>query len=147
MSLWREIEFRNILIDAAITLVALKYLDVSGFVELTLPYVIGFLLVVQSVIYFLAWGSETFEDLEEFRGSPLVRKIKAKAAVWLTAFVLFSWILSFIWVMVPIEFLQNKTGQYLYWTARISVVIGILTGLVMMIRHFATPVEKKQIEK
>ncbi len=144
-SLYTEIDLKNLAIDIVVTLVAIRYLDFTGFVDASLPYAVGALIVVQFLVFFLLWGSTTFEDLEDARGIGLARRLKLKANVWLTASVLFSGVLGLVWVMAPIEHVQNRTGEYYYWTARLVIVFGVLAGIVMLIRHFATEVEKKKI--
>ena len=142
----REIDFKYLLIDAAILLLAFGYIDLYAVTHETLPLFIYYLFPVQCLLILVMWGDMTISDYDEMGEIGVVAKIKKKVMQVCQAFLLLSWIVSFIWMMPVLEYLQESTGEYFYWTARITVALGILTGILMMIRLFSLDSEKKYIE-
>ena len=138
MSLVSKIELRNILLDIVITLLALQFIDISAFVEKTLSFAIYFIILVQSFALFLLLSDESFdEDLETSKAIGIVEKTKIQVRMWLRGFAMFAWIIGPLWILLPLTYLNETTGQEFVWAHRISMFIGIATGLVLFVRFFA----------
>ena len=147
MRFLRNIEFKNLLLDIVITLLAFRYIDISVFVESSLNWVVYFVVIIQSFAIFLLWSDESILDFVDDPDHPtFIERTKYKITSWLSHFSMFSWALVCFWIMIPIYHLRAVTGHDFKWAVRISVVVCIVSGFILMIRFMATDVEKKQIE-
>ena len=148
MGFIRNIEFRNLFLDVIITLLAFQYLDISNFVENSLHVAIYFIVIVQSFVLFLMWGEETIlEDTDAPKSLSILQRFKFNLSVRFRYFAMFSWAFVCIWVMVPIWHLRAQTEEDFRWAVRISAIVSVISGIILMIRFFSTDIEQKQIDK
>ncbi|MBS1796485.1 MAG: hypothetical protein JSS81_21725 [Acidobacteria bacterium] len=139
----------NVLLDLAITLLAYRFIDISGFVEKTLPWLVYLIVAYQSVVLFLLYADLSVDDQPEEKDAGFGARLRGTVALVLRSFAMFSWILSFIWAILPVVYLENLTGQSFVWAKRISITVGLVSGLLLLVRFFANAEgdsEKQYIE-
>ena len=147
MGFVRNIEFRNLFLDLVITLIAFKYIDISVFVESSLHWVVYLIVIVQSFAIFLLWSDETIlEFIDDPEYPTFIENVKYKLTNWLRHFAMFSWALVCFWIMIPVYHLRAQTGEDFRWAVRISVVVCLVSGLILMIRFMSTKVESDDIK-
>lgn len=150
MKIFKNVDFHNLLLDIVITLLAFQFIDLSGLVWETLPIAVYLIIPVQSLALFLLYSDYVITDrLEPVSGRRVLSGFKRNFEIYLRGYVMFSWALGFMWILVPVEYLKTETGSDYTGAAAFSFFIGLFSGLVLVVRFFANgePGERQQIER
>lgn len=150
MKIFKYVDFHNLILDIVITLVAFQFIDLSGLVWETLPVAVYLIIPVQSLALFLLYSDYPVTDrLEPASGSWFLSGFKRKFETYLRGYVMLSWALGFMWILVPVEYLKTETGCDYTGAAAFSFFIGLFSGLVLVVRFFANgePGERQQISR
>jgi hypothetical protein len=134
----KNAEYKNILIDIVITVLAFQLIDISYFVRESLPFTIYFIVFVQTFILFLLYGDFSFDDSEdEVVETGFLYKIRYAVGKFILAFALFNWLISLIWVSLPFHYLADVHGEKAKIAWMISLFIAIVGGIILFVRFFA----------
>lgn len=150
MKIFEKIDYQNLLLDAVITLLAFQFLNLTEFVSETLRWMIYLIVLIQSFAFFLLYSDFGFlEWKDQYNKNKVLEKLKCRFELILRGYIMFSWIFSFLWILVPVEYLKSEKGLDYTGAAAISFFINLFVGLLIFIRLFANDDygEKQTIKK
>lgn len=132
----KNVELRNLFIDIAIALLAVNLLDISHFVEQSLPFGIYFIVPVQSLGFYLMYADRGLNNIDQ--GRDLYEKTKNFFSILARASAMFYWILGVGWIFLVFRFLETRGVALSVWAKTISVAVGVTVGILVLVRMFAS---------
>lgn len=131
----KTIELRNLFLDIVITLLAINLLDISFFVEQSLPVVIYFIIPVQSLGFYLMYADRGLDVINE--GRSFYEKTKNFFSLLARASAMFYWVLGVAWIFLVFNFLEIRTVALIGWAKAVSIAAGVVIGILVLVRMFA----------
>lgn len=135
MNGWKTVELRNLFIDIVITLLAINLLDISPFVEQSLPVAIYFIIPVQSLGFYLMYADRGLDNIPE--GRTFYEQTKNFFSLLARASAMFYWVLGVVWIFLVFNFLETKNAALAGWARNVSIAAGVVIGILVLVRMFA----------
>ncbi len=147
MKLFRNIELRNLLVDIILILLMIQYLDVSEYVLKSFPYVIYTIIFVQSITYLLMYGSSELQSFENDESKKtFLDKVREVLYIIPGFSMMFYFAIGWVWILAPVNYLDFKTGTENEWIFTYSGIVGLVMGVVVLVRLFAHTDHKAEKE-